>query len=334
MIDMKVLITGGAGYIGSVIHHFLQKRGHAVAIIDNLETCFYPQKIENRPQFYKGKIQNKIFVRELLQRFTPDIVIHLAAYASVKESYINPMKYYENNVVGSISFINECLEAGVKKFIFSSTCSVYGDQGQNSLDETCQVKPGNPYAETKLVIENFFRYLAISDGITSVNLRFFNVSGATSDGQLGEIHQEELHLIPNIIKNALTNTSVHIFGSDYQTDDGTCIRDYISVVDIAEAHIASMDAVLDNQIMGFNVFNVGTGQGYSNLDVVRVCEKLLSKKIKITLDERRPGDPAYLVANPEKIERIIGFKAQNSSLDKIISSYLLWYNNFFSNREK
>ncbi len=323
---MNILVTGGAGYIGAITTKLLIDLGYKVVVVDSLENSDR-SAINSRAEFYQGQIQDKALLKTILNKYRFSAIMHFAACASVEESYKNPMKYYENNSVASYILISECMNANIKNFIFSSSCSIYGNSSSKKINENMIPHPINPYAETKLETENLLRYVSKSDTLNVACLRFFNVAGASLDGNLGENHKKETHLIPNVIKNAINEEPILIFGNNYNTKDGTCIRDYVHVLDIAEAHVVALRAMLSRKIKKFNVFNVGTGKGYSNLEVIKTCEKLLSKKISIIFKGKRLGDPEILIADPFKLNRVLGFKTKHSQIDQIIKTHILWYNN-------
>lgn len=314
--DMNVLVTGGAGYIGSVCVEQLIDCGHRVVVFDNLSEG-HRKAVDERADFFKGDIQDAAAVREVLHAHKIDAVMHFAALALVGESMEQPGKYFKNNVCGALNLLESAREAGVKKFIFSSTCATYGMPDKVPIDESQPQNPLNPYGESKLMFEKILLWYNRIHGLEFVSFRYFNAAGATD--KFGEDHDPETHLIPNVLKVVLgQKKECEIFGTDYPTPDGTCIRDYIHVSDIASSHILA----LKPGITGF--FNLGNGDGYSVRQVIKVCEKVTGVKIPVVEKPRRPGDAPKLVATAEKAKKILGWTPKYPSLEQIVESAWKW----------
>jgi len=317
---MKILVTGGAGYIGSVCAELLLDEGHEVAIFDNLSEG-HRSAIDSRAKFLKGDLQDRPSIEKALAKQKPNAVMHFAANALVGESMQNPSKYFRNNVANGLNLLDAIISAGIGKIIFSSTCAIFGPPERVPIDETMPMRPINPYGESKLAFEKILRWYGEIHGLKFVSLRYFNAAGASAN--FGEDHRVETHLIPNVLKVALgEKPHVEIFGTDYETPDGTCIRDYIHILDLARAHILA----LDSDKSGF--YNLGTGGGSSVREVIDACRKVTGRKIDIVEKPRRPGDPPRLVASSEKIKRDLGWKPQFQNLDAIIESAWKWHQKF------
>jgi UDP-glucose 4-epimerase len=314
---MKILVVGGAGYIGSVCAELLLDAGHTVSIFDNLSEG-HRAAIDPRAEFIECDLEDQQSVERLLVRRRPDAVMHFAANALVGESMQNPSKYFRNNVANGLNLLDAMLEAGVPKLIFSSTCAIFGPPDRVPIDETMPTRPINPYGESKLAFEKILRWYDQIHGLKFVSLRYFNAAGASA--KFGEDHRVETHLIPNVLKVALDEKpAVEIFGTDYETPDGTCIRDYIHIIDLAQAHILALGASKSE------FYNLGTGGGSSVREVIEACRKVTGRKIEIVDKPRRPGDPPRLIASSEKIQRELGWKPQFQSLDAIIDSAWKWH---------
>ena len=317
---MKILVVGGAGYIGSVCAELLLDAGHTVSIFDNLSEG-HRAAIDPRAEFIECDLEDRQSVARLMVRRCPDAVMHFAANALVGESMQNPSKYFRNNVANGLNLLDAMVEAAVGKFIFSSTCAIFGPPNRVPIDETMPTRPINPYGESKLAFEKILRWYDQIHGLKFVSLRYFNAAGASV--KFGEDHRVETHLIPNVLKVALGETpAVEIFGTDYETPDGTCIRDYIHIIDLAQAHILALDASKSE------FYNLGTGGGSSVREVIDTCRKVTGSKIDVVEKSRRPGDPPRLIASSEKIERELGWKPQFQSLDAIIESAWKWHQKF------
>ena len=317
---MKILVVGGAGYIGSVCTELLLNAGHQVSILDNLSEG-HRKAIDSRADFIKCDLEDRQSVERLLARRQPDAVMHFAANALVGESMQNPSKYFRNNIANGLNLLDAMVAAGVRKLIFSSTCALFGPPDRLPIDETMPARPINPYGESKLAFEKILRWYDEIHGLRFVSLRYFNAAGASE--KFGEDHRIETHLIPNVLKVALgEKPHVEIFGTDYETPDGTCIRDYIHIIDLAQAHILALSA-------GESAFyNLGTGGGSSVREVIDSCRKVTGRKIDVVEKPRRPGDPPRLIASSEKVKRELGWKPQFESIDAIIESAWKWHQKF------
>jgi len=317
---MKILVVGGAGYIGSVCAELLLDEGHSVSIFDNLSEG-HRAAIDSRAQFTEGDLQDRPLVEKTLSKQKPDAVMHFAANALVGESMQNPSKYFRNNVANGLNLLDAMVAGGVGKIIFSSTCAIFGPPEKLPIEETTPKQPINPYGESKLTFEKILRWYDQIHGVKFVSLRYFNAAGASAN--FGEDHRCETHLIPNVLKVALgEKANVEIFGTDYETPDGTCIRDYIHIIDLARAHILALGSSKSE------FYNLGTGGGASVREVIDSCRKITGRKIDVVEKPRRPGDPPRLIATSEKIKRELGWKPQFQSLDKIIESAWKWHQKF------
>ena len=315
---MVVLVIGGAGYIGSHTARALKRAGHEVIIFDNLTTGF--DTLAKGFELVRGDVLDSNALARVLRR--SDAIMHFAAYAYVGESWTSPRKYFRNNVEGGISLLNAALDAGVRKIIFSSTCAVYGVPGKVPIDESIPRQPLNPYGMTKLFFENALEAYDHAYGFRYASLRYFNAAGADESGEIGELHEPETHLIPLVLRAAAgTGPAVQIFGTDYPTPDGTCIRDYIHVNDLASAHLKALGHLAAGK-ESFAV-NVGTGKGASVQEVISAVERATGKAVPHTRGPRRPGDPPELVANPAKAQALLQWKATRG-LDEIVSTAWNW----------
>jgi UDP-glucose 4-epimerase len=313
---MKVLLTGGAGYIGSSTARLLQQEGVRVSVIDNFERG-HREALPNDIDVFEVDLRNAERVSAALSQVRPDAVIHFAAYAYVGESMDQPLKYFENNVNGGINLVNACVQAGVKKIVFSSSCATYGVPGKLPITEHTPQVPSNPYGETKLILEKVLGWAEEIHGLQAVMLRYFNACGA--DGDLGEDHDPETHLIPLILQAAAgVREEICVFGDDYPTSDGTCVRDYIHIKDLAVAH----QLALSEGVCG--AFNLGTGKGHSVMEVIRCAEKVTGRDIPVRMCPRRAGDPPELVAAVEKARKELGWSARYSELEEILSDAWNW----------
>ena len=312
----RVLVSGGAGYIGSHAARALRRAGHDVVIYDNLSTGF--RRLAHGFELVEGDIGNAVTLRPVLARV--DAVMHFAAHAYVGESVVNPRKYFRNNVQAALEFLNAALDAGIRCFVFSSSCAVYGIPEQLPITERTLTEPVNPYGESKLFFENALEAYDWAYGLRSVRLRYFNAAGADESGETGELHHPETHLIPLALEAAMgTGRELQINGSDYPTRDGTCIRDYIHVSDLAEAHVQALRYLEGG---GDSVaLNLGTGKGYSVLEIVQAVESITGLPMRGSIGPRRPGDPPVLVANPGEARRVLGWKAQRDLVDMVASAW-------------
>lgn len=322
---MAILVTGGAGYIGSHSVLTLQKAGYEVIILDSL-VYGHQDLVENvlKAKLIVGNTCDRALLREVFANHKIDAVMHFAAYAYVGESVTEPAKYYDNNVVGTLTLLEAMLEANVKTFVFSSTCATYGVPDSVPITEDQSQNPINPYGATKLMVERILQDFSHAYDFRSVCLRYFNAAGADPEGNLGEDHNPETHLIPLVLQTALgQRESVSVFGTDYDTPDGTCIRDYIHVLDIAQAHILALKYLMDNGAT--DVFNLGNASGFSVKEVIETARKITGKEIKAEFGDRRPGDPPALVGSGAKAQKILGWQPAYSNLDDIISHAWQWH---------
>ena len=315
---MSILVLGGAGYIGSHTALELVRAGKDVVVADSLVTGFRAA-VPEKARFYHGDIRDFDFLDDLFHREKIDAVIHFAAYSLVGESVTNPLKYYDNNLYGTKVLLEAMVKNDVKKIVFSSTAATYGEPENVPILESDRTCPTNPYGETKLAMEKMFKWTAAAHGLRYVSLRYFNACGADESGTIGEAHNPESHLIPLILQvpNG-KRENISIFGTDYDTPDGTCIRDYIHVTDLASAHILAVQ-YLENGGES-DIFNLGNGVGYSVKEVIETARKVTGHAIPAVETERRAGDPARLVASSDKAKKILGWKPVHDSLDEIIAS--------------
>ena len=322
---MRILVLGGAGYIGSHTALELVKAGNEVVIADNLVTG-YRKAIPKGAKFYEGDLRDFDFLNKLFQQEKIDAVIHFAAYSLVGESVTNPLKYYDNNLYGTKVLLEAMVKNNVGKIVFSSTAATYGEPENIPILESDRTCPTNPYGETKLAMEKMFKWTAEAHGLRYVSLRYFNACGADESGTIGEAHNPESHLIPLILQvpNGKRET-ISIYGTDYDTPDGTCIRDYIHVTDLAQAHILAVQYL--NNGGESDIFNLGNGVGYSVREVIETARKVTGHPIPATESSRRAGDPARLVASSEKAKSVLGWKPVHDSLEEIIASAWNWHKN-------
>ncbi len=322
---MTILVTGGAGYIGSHSVLTLQKAGYEVIILDNL-VYGHQDLVETalKTKLIVGDTCDRALLQQIFSEHQIDAVMHFAAYAYVGESVTKPAKYYHNNVIGTFTLLEAMLEANVKNFVFSSTCATYGVPESVPIKEEQPQNPINPYGATKLMVERILQDFSHAYDFCSVCLRYFNAAGADPDGTLGEDHNPETHLIPLVLQTALGHReSISIFGTDYDTPDGSCIRDYIHVLDIAQAHILALKYLLNNGKT--DVFNLGNSSGFSVKEVIDAARKITGKEIKSVECDRRAGDPPALVGSGEKAQKILGWQPEYSNLEAIISHAWQWH---------
>ncbi len=310
----KILVTGGAGYIGSHTRYFLEKSGHTTVVMDSLERG--DARAVPSGQLRQVDLRDSVKVKQILRDEKVDAVIHFAAYMSVGESTQRPELYFDNNVSGSVSLFEAMIEANVKCLVFSSTAAAYGIPDKVPITEDQPFAPINPYGESKVMVEKILTWLDRFRGVRSIRLRYFNACGAEPASGLGERHDPETHLIPLILRAVQTDTPVTLFGEDYPTPDGTCIRDYIHVSDLAEAHIAAVEHLLKGGAS--DVFNVGTGGGRSVREVLAAVERVTGKKAPHTIGPRRDGDPPSLVADSSKLQKTLGWRPKRADLDAIV----------------
>ena len=320
---MAILVLGGAGYIGSHTVYELIDAGRDVVVADNLLTGFR-EAVHPKARFYQADIRDRKAMDELFEKEQIEGVIHFAASSQVGESMSDPLKYYDNNLCGTACLLQSMVEHGVDKIVFSSTAATYGEPEQVPILETDKTDPTNCYGETKLAMEKMMRWTSQAHGLRYVALRYFNACGAHSSGLIGEAHNPETHLIPVILQvpNG-KREKISIFGDDYATPDGTCIRDYIHVTDLAQAHILALDYLLNGGEN--NVFNLGNGVGFSVKEVIDVARAVTGHPIPAQVSPRRAGDPAQLVASSEKAKTVLGWKPQYNDLNTIVSSAWAWH---------
>ncbi|MFC1810200.1 UDP-glucose 4-epimerase GalE [Patescibacteria group bacterium] len=322
-MSKHILVTGGAGYIGSHTVRLLLKEGYKVTVLDNLvngHKASVPEEVEF--------VNLDLCEREVLTKFIEhndfDAVIHFAAFIEAGQSMKEPEKFFENNCVNGTNLLNAMVANDLKKIIFSSTAAVYGDPVDDSIKEDHSLNPVNHYGRTKLIFENILKMYDETHNLKYISLRYFNAAGADPSGELGEDHDPETHLIPLVLKTALgQRKEIKIFGTDYDTPDGTCIRDYIHVNDLAQAHILALKKLFE--IGESDIFNLGNGRGFSVQEVIDAAEKITGKKINAVDDERREGDPAVLVANSEKIKSKLGWNPKHTKIEDILNSAWAWH---------
>lgn len=320
---MTVLVLGGAGYIGSHTVYALIEKGEDVVIIDNLETG-HIEAVHPKARFYQGDIRDRAFVDSVLDKEKIDAVIHFAANSLVGESMTNPLKYYDNNVNGTKVLLQSMVAHGLNKIVFSSTAATYGEPERVPILETDKTEPTNTYGETKLSMEKMFKWTDRAHGLKYVSLRYFNACGAHESGEIGEAHKPETHLIPLILQVPLgQRESISIYGDDYPTKDGTCIRDYIHVTDLAQAHILAVKYLMEGN--DSNIFNLGNGIGFTVNEVIETARKVTAHPIPAVVTPRREGDPAKLIASSEKAKTILGWKPEHADLEEIIKSAWKWH---------
>ena len=320
---MRVLVTGGAGYIGSHACKELKKSGHEPITVDNL-VYGHEWAVQWGP-FHQINIHDTDRLQKIMKKEKVEAVMHFAAYAYVGESVQNPLKYYENNFSGTISLLTAMKKSGVRKFVFSSSCATYGMPKAQPITEQSEQNPINPYGQSKLMVERVLQDLARSGDIEPTALRYFNAAGADKDLDIGEDHDPETHVIPLAIEAALLpDRHLTIYGSDYPTPDGTCIRDYVHVTDLAQAHVKALEASPDKK-SHWKAYNLGTGCGYSVQEIVDELGRILGREVKVRKGDRRPGDPPQLMADAKLAKKELGWEPQHSSLPQILESAARWY---------
>lgn len=320
---MKIIVVGGAGYIGSHAVKQLIENGDEVIVIDSLETG-HRDSVPNNVPFYQVDIRNKEMLKTIFEKEQVDGVIHFAANSLVGESMTRPLKYYNNNVVGTETLLEVLVETGVKNIVFSSTAATYGEVTEMPIKETTPTLPTNTYGETKLAIEKMLKWTHQAHELNYVCLRYFNVAGADASGIIGEAHTTETHLIPLILQVPLGQRShITVFGTDYATKDGTCIRDYIHITDLVNAHILALRYLIAGGES--NVFNLGSNTGYSVLEMIEAAREVTGHPIPMEIGERRAGDPALLIASSEKAKTVLGWEPQYTDIKYIIASAWKWH---------
>ena len=317
-----VLVTGGAGYIGSHACKALSKAGYLPVTYDNL-VYGHEWAVKWGP-FEKGDILDRGRLDEVIAKYKPMAVMHFAAFAYVGESVADPGKYYRNNVVGSLTLIEAARDAGIANFVFSSSCATYGVPAQMPITEDTQQNPINPYGASKLMVERILADFGHAHGLRSIALRYFNATGADPDAEIGEAHDPETHLIPLVLDAASgRRESITIFGADYDTPDGTCIRDYIHVADLANAHVKAVDALKGGAASG--AYNLGLGRGFSVREVIAAAEQRTGLKVPAVFGPRRPGDPAQLISDPAKVRGALGWQPQFTELGEMLRTAWAWH---------
>lgn len=309
---MKIILTGGSGYIGSVVVRRLLERGYEIVVFDNLERG-HRDNIPSNVKLTVGDLRNASEIIDVMRKERPDAVMHFAAYALVGESMANPMLYFNNNVGGGINLLAAMEDIGCKRLVFSSTCASYGVPNSLPIEETMLQNPTNPYGCSKLMFEQMCLWQQKEKGLRPTFLRYFNAAGAVPEFELGERHDPETHIIPNVLKVALgLSDCVQVFGDDYSTPDGTCIRDYVHIEDLCSAHILA----LEKDVTG--AFNLGTGKGISVKEIVETCRKVTGSPIPVKICPRRPGDPPALYASGHKAREMLGWNPTHSDIETII----------------
>lgn len=319
---MRILVTGGAGYIGSHVVLALLEAGHEPITLDNLSKGHEEAVLGGK--FIQADITDGGAVQQILDREGIEAVIHLAAESLVGESVVHPEKYFRTNIYGSMTLLEAMRAGGVRYLVFSSTAAVYGEPERIPIPEDHPTAPTNPYGFTKLTVEQMMAWYERAHGLRYVSLRYFNAAGSEPEGRIGEDHKPETHLIPVVLQAALgLRPEVEIFGMDYPTPDGTCIRDYIHVMDLAEAHVLALKALMEGAPSG--IYNLGNGQGYSNQEVIAAARRVTGRKIPARSGPRRPGDPAVLVASSDRIQRELGWRPRYPELERIIETAWRWF---------
>jgi len=325
----KILITGGAGYIGSHTVLAALEEGHDIAVIDNLSTGIR-SAVPDKVAFYEEDVANSQRIIEILQGFQPDAVIHFAGSIVVPESIENPIKYYNNNTVAAVNLIEACLKTNTSNFIFSSTAAVYGIPDTDKVTERSAAKPINPYGHSKSMIEQILADTATAHDFKYSALRYFNVAGADKDLRTGQSTPNATHLIKVACQSVLSQYPVmKVFGTDYDTPDGTCIRDFIHVSDLAQAHLKTLDYISRNK--NSSIFNCGNGRGYSVKEILDAVQRVSGVDLDIEFTDRRAGDPPVLIANPQALKDATGWTSQYNSIDEIISDALAWEKHLLDN---
>lgn len=320
---MKVLVTGGAGYIGGFMTRLLLEKDISVIVVDSLERG-HSYVVDSRATFVRGDMQDAGFIEKVLSSHTVDAVIHFAGYISVGESTKFPGKYFNNNILSTVNLLESMVKHSVSKFIFSSTAAVYGNPDKIPIPENAPLVPTSPYGESKFLVERIAHWYHIAHGLNIAILRYFNAAGGALDGQLGEQHEPETHIIPNAIQAVLSGSEFFLYGNDYDTKDGTCVRDYVHVLDLVEAHLLVFEKLDSVKKI---IYNVGTGTGFSNKDVIDMVKKVTGIDFTVVYKERRPGDPDTLIADVTKINNELDFSPKYSDLETIVKTAWKWHKN-------
>lgn len=329
---MRILVLGGAGYIGSHAVYQLIDEGMEVVVVDNLETG-HREAVHPKVVFYEGDIRDAAFLNSVFEKEAIDEVLHFAANSLVGESMENPLKYFDNNVYGTQVLLKAMVDHGVKKIVFSSTAATYGEPEAVPITESMPTNPGNTYGETKLTMEKMMKWTALAHGLKFVSLRYFNVAGARESAEIGEDHRPESHLVPLILQTALgQRNDITVFGDDYDTADGTCIRDYVHVEDLIQAHLLAL-AYLRNGGES-DVFNLGSSQGFSVKEMIDAARTVTGKDIPVKIGARRAGDPGTLIASSDKARSVLGWNPVHTSVEKIIGDAWNWHSTHPAGYEK
>ena len=329
-MKLSILVVGGAGYIGSHMCQMLLQHGHKVTVFDNFSRGHRDATLS--AEVVEGDIRSDEDLTRCFSHHKFDVVMHFAALAYVGESVKEPALYYENNVLGSFRLLNAMQNAGINKLVFSSTCATYGEPLERPITEQHSQLPVNPYGKTKLMVEQVLSDYAVAYDLNSISLRYFNAAGCDPTGLLGERHEPETHLIPLILEEALriinggvqAHTKLMVFGDDFPTIDGTCIRDYIHVQDLCSAHLNAVERLMTTKNIRAEAYNLGNGKGYSVLEVIEACRRVTGVDIRYNISPRRPGDPAWLVGSAEKAKSILGWQPKISGIDDIVSTAWNW----------
>ncbi len=319
---MRVLVTGGAGYIGSQMVRQLVEQRIDVVVADSLEHGHRAAVAANVPLLV-GNIGDEEFLHNLFSRYTFDAVMHFAGYIEMKESMEDPAKYFRNNVAYTNLLLDAMIKANVKRFVFSSSAGVYGNPTQIPIPESHATSPTNPYGESKLMVEKMLAWFDTAFGLRSISLRYFNASGATRDGLFGENHPSESHIIPLAFRAAQKNQAFKLFGDDYKTRDGTCVRDYVHIIDLCDAHLLALDALMNGHAT--TAYNVGIGRGYSNKEIVDAVRRISGIDFPVVIEPRRPGDADESVADTSRLRNEFGWKPQHSDLETIVGTAWQWH---------
>ena len=320
---MSILVCGGAGYIGSHTVHQLVEKGEDVVIVDNLQTG-HMGAVNPKAKFYKGDIREAEVLDRIFTENKIDAVVHFAANSLVGESMTNPLKYFNNNVYGMQVLLEAMVRHGIDKIVFSSTAATYGEPERIPIMEDDRTEPTNPYGQSKLIMEKMMKWVSLANGIRYVSLRYFNAAGAIEAGSIGEDHSPETHLIPLILQVPLGKRDhITVFGEDYPTPDGTCLRDYIHVLDLADAHVLAIDYLRRGGES--NIFNLGNGQGFSVKEMIEAAREATGLDIKVEIGERRAGDPAQLIASSEKARKVLGWQPKFTDVKAVIGTAWKWH---------
>lgn len=321
---MKILVCGGAGYIGSHMVKLLNSQGHDIVTFDNLSSGH--RSSVKWGECIEGDLLNPLDIESVFETHSIDIVMHFSAKSIVPESMQNPSLYYNNNVVGTLNLLDTMVKHDVKKFIFSSTAATYGPPETSAISETHPTVPINPYGHSKLMVEQILQRYFDAYGLSSVTFRYFNAAGADPEGDIGEMHDPETHLIPNILKSLLQDSApLKVFGDDYDTQDGTCVRDYVHVNDLCSAHLLGATYLANNT--GAHLFNLGSGNGFSVLEVIKAAEAATGKSISYSIEDRRAGDPDTLIADSSKARSVLEWQPVFENINEIVGTAWKWHSN-------